>query len=260
METAWMRLATLKPSFVSALTAMRIARAADRHVPDVVEVSALADAMAAVSAKKLHLKQNFKIAYHVKPNSVLPDRIPRDICDNVDFWVFPSRRQADAYGDAKGKKIILNKPYFGALNAVWPTEAPYPTLLWLGEIKSPDRLIAVMDTMEACHGKVRLRICGAGKARAVMPAVRHSRHLQCAGSISWAGADFDINEEIGACTAGVRTDNDITTLETAILLSRRPLVCADSIAELATGARPCDTCSTPTPAEYIARLSELYRS
>lgn len=260
MNEAGMRVETLKPSFLSALTAMKTRKAVERYAPNVVEVSSIQDAMAAVSAKKLHLKQNFKIAYHVAPNTPLPDRIPRDISRNVDYWIFPSNRQAEAYGETRGKKIVLNKPYFTELNVSAPALVPHPTLLWLGDIKNSERLIATMNAIDECHGNCRLRICGSGHARAVMPAVRHSRHLRRTANISWAGMDYDIAKEIGGCTAGVRTDLDITTLETAILLCGRPLFSPHKITEYLAGNYTHAVDTVPTPGEYATQLSALYLS
>lgn len=229
-----MMVTELSPTLLSAMTAMKIAKAMNKEDFDVVMADSMDNAMAAVSARQLNLKQNFKLAYCAAPNSEAPKSVPKDIAKGVDAWIFPSQRLADMYPAGLNSPTVLQPV---SLAGVKVSKAPHPdpVIGWIGDIRYPERLKEALEEVDAQKGRFSLRIAGAGLAKTVMPLVRLSRSLEHNDKVVWVGEGYDIAEEMEKCDAVLYTSPDLTASETIAVQNRLPLIMPEEIGAFLDG-------------------------
>lgn len=221
MAEAGLFYAVMHPSPISALTALQIASEADKCAATHVRVSRVADAMAAVSARKV-AKSPFKIIMEVEPCAEPPRRIPRDILAGVDAWIFPA--EIAVWPDIPTARVIILPPC-GEPLASLPLVAPADTRnggahpLWIGPIDGNyDRL---RQAVEVVGPDQTLRICGTGKARHTMPIVRRSREKNAA--IEWLGETYNLTDELARATSIIQSGPTPTLLELRAASLQTPL-------------------------------------
>ncbi len=206
------------PSMLSAITALKIARAADKSGCAIVEVYTLTDAIAAVSARKI-ARQKFGIVYSVGCCPTPPKGIAAEIRREVDAWVFAGENSAAAYPADLRNKTVIGATHFGIHDILEEKTRTPRTYLMAGALTDFDRLRqAITDTDAAPDGTI-LRICGTGKARYVMAEVRHAKHIQHPERIQWAGDAFDPDKETIIADAAIKGHDEVTPIE-AYLMSR----------------------------------------
>lgn len=229
-----MMVTDLSPSLLSAMTAMKIAKAVKKEDFDVVMVDSMENAMAAVSARKLDLNQKFKLAFCVAPNSEAPKAVAKDIANGVDAWIFPSQRLADMYPAGLKCPTVLQPV---SLADVRVTKEPHPTPVigWIGDIRYPEGLKQALETMDELDGGFILRISGAGLAKTVMPLVRLSRALVHKENVVWVGESYNVAEEMGKCDAVLYTAPDLTPVETIAVQNGLPLIAPSEISVFLDG-------------------------
>lgn len=252
-----MRLMTVSPSLISAFTSMKIAKAIDRNYADIVDVSRLEDAIAAISAKKLSEKKDFKIVYRVMPNSPVPLSIPNEILSGVDGWLFSSQRLMQEYPQQCKSPQILQCISFEDFGHDEKPICDEVVISWIGNIVNTERLRQCLDAVER-SGAFTLRVCGTGKAKDVMPLVRMARHMPNGNKVIWVGEEYRLLPEITACHAAIITDNDISAFETALARSGAWLIHPeeiDTIVEDPSIYRPKTIISID---EYTKSLREYY--
>ncbi len=229
-----MIVSDLSPTLLSAMTAMKIAKAVKREVFDVVMVDSMDNAMAAVSARQLNLKQNFKLVYCVMPNSEVPKGVAKDVAKGVDTWIFPSDRLASLYPDGLKNPAALQPV---SMEGVKVEKAAHPTPLigWIGDIRYPEGLKKALEEVDAQEGRFILRIAGAGLAKTVMPLVRLSRALVHKDNVEWIGESYNVPEEMGKCDAVLYTAPDLTVTETIAVQNGLPIIQPDQIGAFLDG-------------------------
>lgn len=248
-----MAVTELSPTLLSAMTAMKIAKAMNKEDADVVMVDSMDNAMAAVSARKLNLKQNFKLTFCAAPNSEIPKSIPKDIAKGVDAWIFPSQRLADLYPDGLNRPAVI-QPVSLAGTVLTKETHSAPTIGWIGDIRHPDGLKTALEEVDAQDGRFVLRIAGAGQAKTVMPLVRLSRALMHGGNVAWVGEGYDTAKEMCMCDAVLRTAPDITSTETIALQNGIPLIAPAEIPAFLSGGPTADAGFDPSPQAYLSAL------
>lgn len=256
-EGRGMRLIAISPAFISAFTAVKIAKAIDRYDADIVEASRIEDALAAISARKLSAKKDYKIVSRVMPNSPIPIAIPQDILENVDGWLFSSQRLMDEFpeGCKNGKVLqIISFEDFGQDDKTICDEV---VISWIGDIVNTDRLRRCLDAVEQ-SGNFTLRICGAGKAKDVMPLVRMARHMPNGNKVIWVGEEYRLLPEIAACHAAIITDNDVSAFETALARSGAWLIHPEEIETIVAKPDSYQPKIDISPDKYIESLRIYY--
>lgn len=223
-----MRLTAVSPSLISAFTSMKIAKAIDRNYADIVEISRLKDAIAAISARKLSEKKDFKIVYRVMPNSSVPLSIPNEILSGVDGWLFSSERLMQEFPQQCKNPLALQCISFEDFGHDAKPICDEVVIAWIGDIVNTDRLRQCLDAVER-SGAFTLRVCGTGKAKDVMPLVRMARHMPNGNKVIWVGEEYRLLPEITACHAAIITDNDISAFETALARSGAWLIHPEEI-------------------------------
>lgn len=211
MAEAGLFCAEMRPSPISALTALQIASEADKNAATHVRVIRIPDAMAATSARKV-AKRPFKIVMEIEPCAEPPRRIPRDILAGVDAWIFPA--ESAVWPDIPTARVIIMPPC-GEPLATLPLVTPADTRnggahpLWIGPIDGNyDRLLQAVETVGPDQ---TLRICGTGKARHTMPIVRRSREKNA--SIEWLGDEYNLADELARATSIIQSGPTPTLLE-----------------------------------------------
>lgn len=238
------------PTLLSAFAAMRIASIIDKEDIDVIEASNTKDAMAALSATQLARKKNVMVIMNIPPNSQPPKTIPGEIRRKVDAWIFPSHRLLNAYPHDIRNAVVIPTTSFAYPCDIPPAANAKPVVSWIGDITRPDKLKLYLEEAEATEGDLSVRISGAGDAAKVMPVVRLSRHLDRMKDIIWVGEKYDTEAEIANSDALFTTNDDITEIEAAALLSGRPLLQPGELPAFLSGTK----ISTPppiSPEEYI---------
>ncbi len=224
----------LSPTLLSAMTSMKIARAIKNEDFDVVMVDSMDNAMAAVSARQLNLKKNFKLVYCAAPGSEAPKSVPKDIARSVDGWIFPSQRLCDLYPADLACKTVL-QPVSLAGVSVSKEAHPTPVIGWIGSIIHPEGLKAALEEVDAQEGRFMLRIAGAGQAKTVMPLVRLSRALAHKDNVVWVGESYDVAEEMAKCDAVLYTAPDLTPAETIAVQNGIPVITPEEIGAFLRG-------------------------
>lgn len=246
---------TLCPSFLSALTAIRIAKAIDTGGHDFAEVTRLDDAMAAISAKKICHSGNFKIVLRPGPCSATPHSIPSDILTAVDLWLFPSSRLLMAYQNlGVEKKALLSPVSFEDIEEKAAPPHPSPVISWIGPITDTKRLTACIEAVGSLKGAFTLRICGQGKPRIVMPCVRLARAIDYSDKVVWLGNDYSLADEIALCDAAIIPGIDITPDDALIPRHGKPLLWPDEIPAFLADPSAIKDKINPSPETHIACL------
>lgn len=236
MDAAGLFCQAMRPSPISALTALQIASEADKCAATIVHVSRLSDAMAAISARKLG-KSTYKIVMEVEPCAEPPRRIPRDILAGVDAWIFPA--ESAVWPDARGVHVIVMPPCGEPLaslplllpDCVTPANGDANEmsvsprrLLWVGPIDGNYTRLA--QAIESVGPSQQLRICGTGKARHTMPLVRRSKQ---SSNIVWLGEEYNLTNELNQADAIIQSGSTPTLLELRAASLQTPLPMAASI-------------------------------
>ncbi len=229
-----MMITDLSPALLSAMTAMKIARSARKEDFDVVMVDSMENAMAAVSARRLNLKQDFKLVFCVMPDSEVPKGVANDIAKGVDAWIFPSDRLANLYPGDLNNPTVLQPVSLAGVEVV-REHHPAPVVGWIGDIRHPDLLKEALEEVDARNGSFALRIAGAGLAKTVMPLVRLSRALVHGGNVEWVGEGYDVATEMGRCDAVLYTSPDLTPVETIAVQNGIPVITAAEIGAFLDG-------------------------
>lgn len=229
-----MMVTDISPTLLSAMTAMKIAKAIRKEDFDVVMVDSMDNAMAAVSARKLNLKQNFRLVYCAAPNSEVPKSVPNDIVKGVDAWIFASDRLANLYPDGLKCPTVLQPVSLEGVEVVRQPN-PAPVIGWIGDIRHPEFLKEALEEVDAQNGRFTLRIAGAGLAKTVMPLVRLSRALVHGGNVEWVGESYDVATEMGRCDAVLYTAPDLTPVETIAVQNGIPIITAAEIGTFLDG-------------------------
>lgn len=212
----------VSPCILSAITALKIAREADRSGCMIVEVYSLADAIAAVSARKI-ARLKFGIVYSVPCGATPPKGIASEIRREVDAWVFTGESSAAAYPTDLRNKTIIGATHFGIQEIHEEKTGTPQTYLMAGPLTDFNRLRqAITDTDAAPEGTI-LRICGTGKARYVMAEVRYARHIRHPERIQWTGDNSDPEKEALLADAAIKGHDDVTAIEAYIMSLGLPL-------------------------------------
>lgn len=248
-----MMVSDLSPALLSAMTAMKIAKAVNKEEPDVVMVDSMDNAMAAVSARNMNLKKNFRLVFCVTPNSEIPKGVPNDIAKDVDAWIFPSDRLANLYPEGLNNPTILQPVSLaGAEVARQPHSTP--VIGWIGDIRYPEGLKEALEEVDAQNGRFTLRIAGAGLAKTVMPLVRLSRALVHKDNVVWVGESYDVVAETGKCDAVLHTAPDLTPVETIAVQNGIPVITAAEISTLLEGVDFTNANLDLSAATYLSSL------
>lgn len=221
MRDNGIRCDEMQPSFLSVFTAMSIASEVDKKAYTIVEVSRIDDAMAAVSARKL-AASHFSIVMVAKANSAVPKSIANDVKNGVDGWIFQSERLKALYPeDLKNAAVIMpmaEKKIAHTLPLIEARSLPaHGRLLWMGPLDgNTDRLKAAIEAVDAADGALSLVVCGTGKARHTMPAVRLSRAVNerlGREAIQWRGEEFSLEHEAEQSDGIIQAGLDPSELE-----------------------------------------------
>ncbi len=198
----------LSPTLLGAFTAVKIASALGKENIHCIHAYNLRDAMSAISGREISKGVKPKIVVEVAPNSAVPKSIPADICAGVDAWIFPSKRLLDLYPDNLKCKTLLPPV---DLSIDWQKAKPNPSanhLCWVGALDGNiDRLKTAIQIVDDNEG-LSLRVCGTGKARYVMEAVRKQRGMEHPERVEWLGENFDIAEVLSGASAIVQAGLD----------------------------------------------------
>lgn len=220
-----MMVTDLPPTLLSAMTSMKIAKATKKDDYDVVMVDSLDNAMAAVSARKLHTGHDYKTVFCVPPNADVPKSVPKDIAMGVDGWIFSSQRLLDLYPGGLSVPVVVTPVSLAGIQLERPSAPhPVPIIGWIGDIIYPEGLRTALEEVDALHGHFILHIAGAGQAKAVMPLVRLSRSLVHKDNVEWIGEGYDVAREMAKCDAVLYTAPDLTVVETIAVQNEIPVI------------------------------------
>lgn len=186
----YMSTINVRPAFLSSLTAMRIATACKKNAVDIVVVHRKADAMAAISARRLGY--GFKIMFYVEQFDRVPISIPAEICTGVDVWAFDCAETRDRWSHIEKHcfKSTVILPYPTGLNMdniYESVEKDKLTATYSGNLEHPHNL---KDFIEAVHrhglrDRIKITVYGTAKPRTIMPVVKLARLYKI--DVDWAG-------------------------------------------------------------------------
>ena len=240
----------ISSSWLSAFTAAKIARAVDKSGCEIVEIYNLTDAMAAVSSRKI-ARSRFAIVCSIPANTEAPKGIPTEIRRGVDAWAFTSQESAADFPSDLKNKTVIPATHFGIKELAELKSIAPRKYLFVGPLTDFDRLKQAIADTDCAPDGTALRICGTGKARYVMAEVRHARGIEHPERIEWAGADYDLGNEITRADAVIKSHRDITDTEAYIMSRGLPLY--DRI-----GGETISEREQHTPCFHVEQFKRLY--
>ena len=214
----------ISPSALSAFTAMKVRKELNKGAYDMVAVSDLGNAMAAISAREI--SRDVRIAYFVASNADVPKGIPADIRNGVDAWIFPSQRLCDAFPDSLKRKLVVPAADVDGIieGKVAGSGSPL-RMAWIGPINgNTQRLIDAINAIDEAPEGALLTVCGTGKAQMAMPAVRQSRAICHPERVVWVGEGGDIVATVSEASAVVQSGMDAIGIEMGAAVMGRKLV------------------------------------
>ncbi len=246
---------TLSPTLLGAFTAVKIGSALGKEDFDCIHAYNLKDAMAAISGRKISKGGQPKVVVEISPNTEIPKSIPADIRAAVDAWVFPSQRQRDRYPKDLKKPVVIPPANF-ELN--WSDINPttdQSQYAWIGNLdQNITRLKSAIEIIDRMAGEAKFRICGTGKARYVMDAVRKSRGMDHPERVEWLGENFDLVKILPCVNSIIQTGQDPIDAESEASARGWQLLIPQ-----ASQFVPSDAQSN-TQDNYIQELTNLYNS
>lgn len=204
----------MQASWLSPITAMRIAKEIERQEACAVVVHTVTDAMAAISARKL-VNNTIQVVVSVLPNSKVSNNITDEIIAGVDKWIFPSQRLMQKYPPTlKNTSIRTPWDYDMSLPDASEREPEEGRMLWMGSVDANiPRLMRAIDKVGKDGGASILIVVGTGKAQHVMRAVRKARAISCPQCVVWKGEEYDLEEELKLASSIVQSQDDATGSE-----------------------------------------------
>lgn len=248
---------SIRPAFLSAFTSMLIAGALKKSKPRAIVAFRIKDAQAAISARKLSESPDMKIVMQVAPNSTKPIGIPAEVKKNVDLWIFPSQRLASLYPADIAKAVLpMALPeHFDA-----PADAHANAFIWAAPIDgNTDRLCQALRTIDNLptlpqQPEPTIFICGQGKARNTMPAVRAHRAMQHPARVKWMAEAYDLHELCKESYGVLQGAPDATPLELALANEKRPLYICDGESMSLSPESPYGASARGFAREFMALL------
>lgn len=256
------------PAWLSAFTAMKLAKAADKNGASTIEIGNTDDIIAAVSARKLIKTAGVKIIVNLPPDFPTPLSLPGEYLREVDLWVFPSERMRTEYaelGQLKRSEVIIPVCFDEKILAAAETQpckkrekpSPADKLTYLVILRpqcDTGLLNEIIDTVDAADRDIRVLFLGQSRACDIMPVIRHSRNTLHPERYEWLGDDYDLAGLLSSGATVIKAGKDITSAEAAA-----PLFGA-SIIETSQINRQCgmtgNLLSTPiAPDNYVRQLA-----
>lgn len=248
----------VSPTWLGAFTSMKVAKAINREKAGAVEVTSLADLIVAISAREIAKYDDVKIIANLPPNSPTPLSIPEEYLQETDLWIFPSERMHKAISE-KGRlrnAAIIPTAYFGNIDTTTQinsaNKSGYAMVVILTPKPDTDRLVAIINEVDAHREPIVLNFIGKADAATVMPAVRHSRYISHPERIHWLGNDYDLPTLLCESRAVIKADADITALESAIYAFGGTVIDIPIPKEIYSITFPENA---PTPRLHISRLA-----
>ncbi len=205
----------LTPTLLSAFTAIAIASECDKQNITLVHTFRPADAMAAISARRISKKSDFKIVLEFPANSNRPRSIRNDIINGIDAWVFQTPLLADLASASTSPKLIMTASHApsgcSAHDNATSASGQLPAdksqhLLWIGPLdKNIDTLKQTIRLVGRASGNLHLTVAGTGPARYAMQAVRLSRTLPEPALVTWLGDNYSLNDLLPSVTGIVQS-------------------------------------------------------
>ncbi|MCC8117959.1 MAG: hypothetical protein LIP09_04305 [Bacteroidales bacterium] len=245
----------LSPTLLGAFTAVKIGSALGKEVFDCIHAYNLKDAMAAISGRKISKGGQPKVVVEISPNTEIPKSIPADIRAAVDAWVFPSQRLRDRYPkDLKNPVVIPPANFELNWSDINPT-TDQSQYAWIGNLdQNITRLKSAIEIIDRMAGEAKFRICGTGKARYVMDAVRKSRGMDHPERVEWLGENYDLVKILPCVNSIIQAGQDPINAESEASARGWQLLIPQ-----ASQFVPSDAQSN-TQDNYIQELTNLYNS
>ncbi len=203
----------LSPAIMSALTSVKIVAVLNQQDISWIMVNNLTDAVAAISARKISKGCRPLIKIEIEPNSEIPKSIPKEVIAGVDAWTFPSHRLMSLYPEALQNRTVVIPEDF---SLDWESISPKrdsKMLAWVGPLDGNiDRLKKAIQYIDDSDG-YSFKVCGTGKARYVMEAVRKSRGMDHPERVEWIGENFNLAQVLSDVSGIIQAGLDINAVE-----------------------------------------------
>lgn len=248
----------VSPTWLGAFTSIKVAKAINREKAGAVEVTSLADLIIAISARKIAKPNDVKIIANLPPNSPTPLSIPKEYLQETDLWIFPSERMHKAFSEKGNLRnaVIIPTAYFGNINTATEINSANNSGSAMVVLLTPkpdtDRLVAIINEVDAHPEPIDLYLIGKADAATVMPAVRHSRYISHPERIHWLGNDYDLPTLLSESRAVIKADADISVLESAIYAFGGTVIDIPIPKEISSITIPENA---PTPRLHISQLA-----
>lgn len=248
---------SIRPAFLSAFTSMLIAGALKKSTPRAIVAFRIKDAQAAISARKLSEARDMKIVVQVTPNSPKPISIPSEVKNNVDLWIFPSQRLAALY-PADITKTVLPMALPEDFDTTADTCAN--AFIWAAPIDgNTERLCLALRTIDNLptlpqQPEPSIAICGQGKARNTMPAVRAHRAMQHPARVKWLAEGYNLHDLCKGSAGILQGAPDATPIELALANEKRPLYVCDGESMSLSPESPYGASARGFAREFMALL------
>lgn len=245
----------LSPTLLGAFTAVKIGSALGKEDFDCIHANNLKDAMAAISGRKISKGGQPKVVVEISPNTEIPKSIPADIRAAVDAWIFPSQRLRDRYPkDLKSPVVIPPANFELNWTDINPT-TDQSQYAWIGNLdQNITRLKSAIEIIDRMAGEAKFRICGTGKARYVMDAVRKSRGMDHPERVEWLGENYELVKILPCVNSIIQAGQDPINAESEASARGWQLLIPQ-----ASQFVPSDAQSN-TQDNYIQELINLYNS
>lgn len=256
------------PAWLSAFTAMKLAKAVDKTGATAIEIGRTDDIIAAISARKLTKTAGVKIIVNLPSDFPTPLSLPGEYIREVDLWVFPSERMRAEYADLgqlKRSEVIFSTCFDEKILAAAETQscekkekpASADSLTYLVILRPQcDTVVMnkIIDTVDAADRDIRVLFLGQSRAGEIMPVIRHSRNTLHPERYEWLGDNYDLAGLLSAGATVIKAGKDITSAEAAA-----PLFGA-SIIETSQINRQCGATGNLVPApmtpdNYVRQLA-----
>ena len=231
---------TAAPSFAIA---MQLASALKKKRYEAVLVHTNRQAIAAISAKKIAGKaqSSYAIIYQPLRCDETPRNIPAEISAETALWIFEDEEMRRQYKKIAARpprsSAILPPAYFGPAIPADFAPAEYTPggplrLLWLDEISDYILMSNAVKAVASLPGDdIEFTVCGTGKARHIMPAVRAAsddkRH-----TYNWKGNEYDYAAEASRAHAAIAGHTYTTDVQLDLMRRGIPVLGAEDPAAL----------------------------
>jgi len=248
------------PAWLSAFTALKVAKRIDREGAGTVEATIVEDILTAISAKRIARKKDVRIVVNLRPNSPTPLTLPEEIRTNADLWIFPSERMRNEFRKlGELRKTAVIEPACFKETKIKPTanEGQSHTVVILTQRPDTTHIIRIIDATDAYPTPITLHFLGKSEAKHIMPAVQHAQRIAHPERILWEGDQYDLAEQLGRAAAVIKAGIDMTEDECAISAAERPVIDITELERMPSKEARREFAETHNPHFHVEQFSKI---